>query len=297
MLFVQQVINGTVAGADYIILALGLSMVFGVMRVVNFAHGEYFMLGGLTGYLLTDRLNVGFGPAVLLALVVGAAGGLVTYWIFIWPLRNRSGGEEATFISTFGLSFIILYATDLYLGGAGRNVRGITGTVAVGGIKLEDQQLFATAVVALALVLIFLLLHRTRAGKEIRAVAQDPEAARLLGIRSGIVYSATFVIGGALAALAGVSVAPLTGVNPYSGQQQLIIAFVVVVVGGMGSLVGTVVAALAIGIITALVSTYLPGGWSAYVPYALLLLILVLRPNGLFGRAASANWRAARTAA
>jgi branched-chain amino acid transport system permease protein len=283
--FWQQVVNGLVNGADYILLALGLTLVFGVLRVVNFAHGEYFMLGGLAGYVATGPLGLPYAVAVPVALLVGAVGGMVTDVAFVRPLRGKS--EEAVFISTFGLSFILLYGVDLSLGDSERSVNGAaTGSLHLGGLVIENQQLVTVGMVIVAVGLVVALLRATRIGAQIRAVAQDPYAAELIGIKVGRVYSATFAIGGALGALAGVAISPLTSVDPFTGQTELITAFVIVVAGGMGSMAGTSIVAICLAIAEAMANTYLPSGDGNYVVYVFLILVLLLRPNGLFSSSA-----------
>lgn len=287
LVFWQQLVNGLVTGADYILLALGLSLVFGVLRVVNFAHGEYFMLGGLAGYVATGPLGLPYPVAVIIAIAVGALAGMITDVVFVRPLRGRS--EEALFISTFGLSFIILYGVDLATGDSERSVNGAaSGSVHLGGIVVENQQLATIGMVIVAVGIVVGLLRGTRIGTQIRAVAQDSYAAELVGIRVGRVYSVTFAIGGALGALGGVAISPLTSVNPFTGQTELITAFVIVVAGGMASMTGTAVVALGLGVAEAMANTYLPSGDGSYVDYVFLALVLLLRPDGLFSKARGA---------
>lgn len=296
LVFWQQLVNGLVTGADYILLALGLSLVFGVLRVVNFAHGEYFMLGGLAGYVATGPLGLPYPVAVLIAIAVGALAGMVTDIAFVRPLRGKS--EEAVFISTFGLSFVILYGVDLATGDSERSVNGAaSGSLHLGAIIIENQQLVTVGMVVVAVGLVVALLRGSRIGTQIRAVAQDSYAAELVGIKVGRVFSVTFAIGGALGALAGVAISPLTSVNPFTGQTELITAFVIVVAGGMASMAGTAAVALCLGVAEAMVNTYLPSGDGSYTDYVFLVLVLLLRPNGLFSRSRGALGGATSVAA
>lgn len=281
-LLVQELINGIVSGAVYILIAVGLSLIFGVLRVVNFAHGEFYMIGGFTTYILTTSIGLPYIVTVLVAGVAGFVLGALAERITVRPLRKAP--EDAVFLSTFGLSLVLLYAVKMLLGNEPKPVTSsFSGQLAVAGLTVSTQQVFAVGVCALLVGVLMWLLHRSPWGLVIRAVAQDRDSAGLMGVDVDRVYWVTFAIAGAMAALAGASVAPIFSVNPFSGQDVLIRAFIIVIAAGMGSVPGAVVVGLCLGIAESLAAGYLPNGSREFVGYALVLLVLLVRPYGLFG--------------
>lgn len=283
-LFTQELVNGVVSGAVYVLTAIGLSLIFGTLKVVNFAHGEFYMVGGFFAFLLTDSLGVAYLPAVLMAGVGGAIIGLAAERIAVRPLRRAP--EDTVFLSTFGLSLILLYSVKALLGAEPRLVfTPFIGIINVGGIILAQQQVLVIAVAIVLIALLFLTLRRSKIGLAVRAVALDRDTAGLMGINVDRVYMLTFATAAGIAAVAGALVAPLFTVNPFSGQDVLIKAFIVVIAAGLGSLPGTVIVGMGLGIAENMAAGYLPAGSRDFVGYILIALVLLLRPQGLFGTA------------
>ncbi|HEY4280957.1 MAG TPA: branched-chain amino acid ABC transporter permease [Conexibacter sp.] len=280
-LFAQEIVNGVVQGGVYVLVAIGLSLVFGVLKVVNFAHGEFYVVGGFVAYLCTASLGLPYWSAVVLAALAGLAVGAVAERLAVKPLRGAP--EDAVFLSTFGLSLVLLYGVKLLLGGQPHTVAtSFTGDMHFAGVVLTDQQLVLIALTIVLVGALFVVLRRSYVGLVLRAVAQDRATGSLMGIEVERVYWAAFAVAAALAAVAGAIVAPLYSVNPYSGQDILITAFIVVIAAGLGSLPGAVMVGLGLGIAEALAAGYGPSGSRQYVAYVLVVAVLLFRPQGLF---------------
>jgi branched-chain amino acid transport system permease protein len=282
--FFQELVNGVVQGAVYVLVAIGLSLVFGVLKVVNFAHGEFYVVGGFAAYIVTSTLGLPYWLAVILAAVTGLVVGGIAERLAIRPLREAP--EDTVFLSTFGLSLVLLYGVKLLLGGRHRAVpTSLNHAFSVGGLAISAQQIFVIVVTIVLVGLLFLVLQRSYLGLVLRAVAHDRATGGLMGINVEKVYWGAFAVAAALAAIAGAAVAPMFTVNPFSGQDILITAFIVVIAAGMGSLPGAVVVGLGLGIAEALVAGYLPSGSRDWVAYILIVAVLLFRPQGLFGGA------------
>jgi branched-chain amino acid transport system permease protein len=280
-LFAQEIANGVVQGGVYVLVAIGLSLVFGVLKVVNFAHGEFYVVGGFIVYLCTSSLGLPYWLAVVLAALAGLLVGAVAERLAVKPLRDAP--EDAVFLSTFGLSLVLLYGVKLLLGGQPRAVStSFNGDLHFAGVVLTDQQLVLILLTVVLVGALFVVLRRSYVGLVLRAVAQDRATGSLMGIEVERVYWAAFAVAAALAAVAGAIVAPLYSVNPYSGQDILITAFIVVIAAGLGSLPGAVMVGLGLGIAEALAAGYLPSGSRQYVAYVLVVVVLLFRPQGLF---------------
>jgi branched-chain amino acid transport system permease protein len=284
-LFLQELANGVVQGAVYVLVAIGLSLVFGVLKVANFAHGEFYVVGGFTAFYATSTLGLPYWLAVIMAAVAGLVVGAIAERLAIRPLRNAP--EDSVFLSTFGLSLVLLYGVKLLLGGRSRSVAtSFNHNFSFGGVAITEQQIFVVIVTILLVGVLFIVLQRSYLGLVLRAVAEDRATGGLMGINVERVYWGAFAVAAALAATAGAAVAPLFTVNPFSGQDILITAFIVVIVAGLGSLPGAVFVGLGLGIAEAMVAGYLPSGSRQWVVYVLVVAVLLFRPQGLFpGRA------------
>lgn len=283
-LLALQLVTGIALGAVYALLALGLSLVFGMLTVVNFAHGAFFMVGAFVGlYFLGLTGNFWFS-LVLTPLVVGALG-LLTERFLVRRLYGR--GIDDPLLLTFGLSWVLIEAMRVLFGIEGlpsSTPALLRGSVDLGFGFFPKYRLFlifATAVVVLAL---WLFLEKTRYGLIVRAGSRDGEICRVLGVDIARVWLIVFGIGTAIAGLSGVLAAPTRAVNPEMGIPVLAESFVVTVVGGMGSLPGAVVAGLLVGVVFSMTSLFAPDLAELSI-FVLMALVLLLRPQGFFGKA------------
>ena len=285
-LMIEQVINGIMTGAMYALFAVGLALILGVMDVVNTAHGEIYMLGAYT--TVGAVVGLGLGPWFYLPLtaLVGFCIGLLIELVFVRRLRRSRGTDVhlSSMILTFGIGMIIqnlalqifgpkfLKAPDL-----------LPGSTELWGMVFINEHLLASALAIACMALLTVFLRYTRVGRAIRATAQNPAAARLVGINTGRIAALTFAISAALAALAGALLAPLYYVQPTMGTNLLLKGFAVVIVGGMGSVPGAIVGALLLGISESVGATILSYGYKDAIGFMLLALTLLFRPAGIFG--------------
>lgn len=282
-MFQQFLVMSALSAAIFMLVALGFTLIFGIMRVVNFAHGEFVMVGAYGIYVAQGLLGLNYFIALpLAALATGAFGLLAERLVF----RRFGGDELGGMIAALALAVAIKGAVTVVFGVEGPPVeRPLSGVIRLGGAVLPKDQLFAAAV-AFALVLAtYLLLHHSRLGLAMRAVAQEPESARLQGITPWRTYPAAFGIGCLLAGFAGALMAPIYSIEPYMGDSALMKAFVVVVLGGLGSIPGALIAAMLLGAIDAGISLLYDATAAALASFLAVILLLVVRPAGLLGRA------------
>lgn len=285
-LFLQYLANGLVTGTFYALSALGLTLILGLMRVVNFAHGELYMLGGVIGWWATTRLGLDFfSGLVLVAIVMGAFGWLVDRFLIE---RIRDQGEEPSILLTIGLSILLANTALLVVGTAPLKVEAplSAAPLFLGPIVITKLRIFAVALSAVLIVTAWLVIHKTRLGRAMRATFQDPMAARLVGVRTANVYAATFAMGTVIASLAGMLLGSIYSAQVAIGGLVSIKAFVVVILGGMGSFAGAIAGGLLLGVAEALWGGYVATGWVDIIGFALVILTLLFRPYGLFSKRA-----------
>jgi len=283
-LLALQVFTGLALGAIYVLLAVGLSLIFGMLTVVNFAHGAFFMLGAYVGVFAAEQTGSFWAALVLAPLAVAAVGMVCERWL-IRPLYGR--GIDYPLLLTFGLAYIMVEGVRIVFGKSGLpfdTPELLQGSVSLGFADFPTYRLFVIAVVAALLLGLWLLIERTSFGLIVRAGARDPVIVRVLGIDVSRVWLLVFGMGTGIAALAGVLSAPLQGVSPEMGTSVLTVAFVVTVVGGMGSLMGAVVAGLLVGVVESLAVLFFPEAAKVSM-FVLMAGVLLVRPQGLFGRA------------
>ena len=276
-------VSGLVNSGVYALLALGFSLIFGVARIVNIAHTAFYMLAA---YALYGLLVIGGLPLLLaipLAVVGVVALSLVCYKLVIEPVRQH---ESAVLIATIALALIFQESLLVAFGGSFRGIpNAVEGVVSIIGVRVSYQRLIVLVVVALTLVATWYLLNRTRLGLAIRTAANDQEIANLMGINVGRVAMYTVGISVALAAIAGVVVAPVFVVDPLMWLAPLVTMLAIVVLGGLGSLKGSVIGAFIIGYVEAITVFVVPSGsyLKGAVALSIMILVLLLRPEGLFG--------------
>ena len=282
--YLFQTLNGLGLGMIYFLISVGLTLIFGLLNFVNFAHGAFFLLGSYLCYT-TVTLTGNFWLSLLVApLVVG-----LLAWLLERSLIRRIYHLPHTFqiLVTLGIALIIHAASIMLWGPVGKSVPTpdlLRGIVRLGNFAYPQYRLFLIGFAALVAVALWLLLERTRFGALVRAGSESTETVSLLGTNIFRLFSITFALGVALAGLAGVLSAPLRGANPFLGPEILGVAFVVVVIGGMGSFGGALAAGLMVGVVQSLMASLWPQGSSLMI-YAAMAVVILLRPYGLFGRA------------
>jgi branched-chain amino acid transport system permease protein len=281
------VLEGLVSAAVLSLTALGLSLVFGVMRIVNVAHGEFFMLGAVLAWVVSNMLGahpaVGFVAALVVApLVVGAIALLAERLV----LRRLNYNPESTIVATIGLLYIIQQLALTFYGPEARPVSPpFSYRVLLPWFGYSGYKLSIVAIAALLLVATWLVLTRTKIGLLMRATQYDSETAQAFAIPVDRVYAGVFALGAMLAAVAGVLIVPISQAHYLMGQDPLLLSFIVVIIGGLGSLRGTVVAAILIGLSDGVISMFFSPTLAKIVATLAVALVLVFRPQGLFGAA------------
>lgn len=281
---VAQVFTGLVLGMIYVLLAIGLSLIFGLMTVVNFAHGALYMLGAYFGVFLLTYTKSFWVALIVAPLMVGALGLLIERFL-IRRLYGRSPDDPL--LLTFGLSLILVEGVKVFWGKIGLTLdppRALAGAVDLGFMTFPAYRLFLIAITAAVLIALYLFLERTNIGLIIRAGSRDPLMVRALGIDLGRIWLVVFGIGTALAGLAGILAGPMRGAYAEMGVTMVIESFVVIVVGGMGSLLGAVVAGLLIGQVVGLTTLFVPK-LAEIMVFLVMAVVLLVRPSGLFGEA------------
>jgi branched-chain amino acid transport system permease protein len=283
-LIALQLFAGLALGAIYVLFAIGLSLIFGMLTVVNFAHGAFYMVGAYVGlYIL--MLGGNFWLCLIAVPLVVGLFGLVVERFLIRPLYGR--GIDYPLLLTFGLSYVMVELVRIAFGKSGYpfdTPEILQGAVDIGVGYFPLYRLFVIAVTVVILAGLWLFLERTRFGLIIRAGARDPQIVRILGVDISRVWLVVFGLGTAIAGVAGLLAAPLQGVIPEMGGPILAEAFVVTVVGGMGSLMGAVLAGLLVGVVVSMTSLFAPE-MSKVAIFALMAVVLLIRPQGFFGRA------------
>ncbi len=281
---IEQLFNGLVSGAVYALMASGLSLIWGTLKMLNFAHGEFYMLGGFGVYL--GLLLAGFSPLLAVPLAMLGAGvvGIVAGRLVIHPLLDQPGWDVSPVIATLGLS-ILFQNLALHLWGERfKNIPYyIEGGVDLLGIRMAWQRVLIVAVTVVMIAVVVIALRRTWWGRALRATAQDRDAAMLAGINVYAVYLWTMGLAAALAALAAAMLAPIYSVNPWMGTALLLKAFIVCVLGGLGSLGGAILGGILLGTTESLTVILWSSEWKDVVAFVLLILVLWVRPAGLLG--------------
>jgi len=282
-LLLFQVMTGLALGSILVLMALGMSLILGMLTIPNFAHGAFYMIGAYAGVAVYGATGSFLAAAIGAPLAVGVLG-IATEWALVRPLYGR--GLDYPIVLTFGLAYAAVELIRIMFGKEGipfEIPEMLQGVVYLGFGYFPLYRLFLIAFCFVTVGALYLLLEGTRFGLVIRAGATDPEIVRILGIDAGRIYMLVFGLGASLAGLAGLLAAPLRGVTPEMGIPVLVQAFVVTVVGGMGSILGASVAGLLVGVVMSLTSFFSPK-FAELSMFALMALTLILRPRGLFGR-------------
>lgn len=278
----QYLINGIVLGSMYGLVAVGLSLMFSVMRVVNMAHGELYMAGAYLTWFVATVHHANYWIAVLAAIAGGAVIGLVLERIVFRPTY---GSDTGSLIASLGLVIVFQEAVFLLAGGRIKAVRPFSeGVQSLGSVSVTNQRLGVLGAAIVLLVALTVFLQRSKRGHALRASAQNPLAAGLVGINIHRMSALAVALGMTLATLAGGLLSPVFDLTPFMGARLTGVAFVIIVTGGMGSIGGAIIASFLIGLVESLFGAYVSIQWSFAVSFVLMILVLMIRPKGLFGR-------------
>lgn len=274
-------LNGITIGLSIALIAVGLTLIFGVMDIVNFAHGEFYMLGAYGTIVILPFVG-NFWLGLALAVVAVGVVSIGIERLTLRPIRERDPLQSL--IVTFGLVLVLQQAVLSIMGGQQRGMpTPLRGTVTVAGITYPWNRIGAIVGAILMIGFLFVFLSRTRLGIMMRASAQDLDTARTLGVPADRVFATSFAISAVLAAVAAGFLAPIRGVQPTMSLSVILDAFIVVIVGGLGSVFGAVIAALLIGVIQAMAVIWLPAYMTQIIALGVLIVVLLVKPEGLFG--------------
>ena len=289
--FFQQLINGLSLGAIYALIALGYTMVYGVLRLINFAHGDVYMLGAFAGYYIANLLALDANPSILGAIVVtlGAmaicAGiGIVIERLAYRPVRHHS--RLTSLITAIGVSLLLEYGGQVVFGATPRFFPQMirSEVYAIGGVQITNQSLLIIVVAIVVMFGLEFIVHRTKIGKAMRATSYNLAVAKLMGINTDFVIAFTFALGSALAAAGGVMVAlAIPRIDPLMGLMTGLKAFVAAVLGGIGNIPGAMIGGVLIGLMETWIGATSYSTYRDAVAFAVLILILLLRPAGIMG--------------
>jgi len=286
----QQGINGIVVGSLYVLVALGLTLIYGVLVQINFAHADIVTLGAFAAYFFTHVLGGNYLASIAVALVVGAAlGWLMNAFIFA-PLRNR-GNELLPLIATIGVSIMLQNTMLAWFGPIpfAFDTPYSNDVIRVAGMFFTVQSVLIIVVSTATIGLLYAFMKFTFLGKALRAVSQDRETAGLMGINPNQLIMLTFVIASALAGMGGAMLGPVLVLTPFAGTSVIVKAFAIVIIGGFGNVEGTIIAGLLVGLIESYTTQFLDPGLIDIVVFALLLLTLAIRPTGLIAEKREEN--------
>jgi branched-chain amino acid transport system permease protein len=282
--YLQLLLNGIVIGVIYALVAMGLSLIFGVLEIVNFAHGEFYMLGAMLAYFLTMNVGLGYWATVLAVTAVAVGLGYVLYEALLASLQGS--GFERSILLTLGLSMVLQNGAVFLFTTTPRMVQTPHSytNIVVGDVRVSLMRVLALVLGLLAFGALYLILYRTRVGKAMRGAAQNRDAALMVGIDPRAVSRLAVAIGIGLSGLAGAALAPVYAVHPLMGFSFVFKAFAIIIIGGLGNIAGAAIAAVALGIVESVVGGFLPLVMVDALVFSSMIAILLLRPQGLFGR-------------
>jgi branched-chain amino acid transport system permease protein len=276
-----MLVNGILAGFIYVMMALGFTLIFGIMRVVNFAHGEFYMIGAIVVLFLFGVLGWPFVLAIVAGGIVSALLGIILERVLF---RLVVGQELPSMIMSLGVGIVLQSAVLILFGPSEQAVpRPISGTWSFFDASVPWDRTVVLLCSLLFLGVFYVFLKFSRIGLAMQAVAQDPEIASLMGVEPGLIYSSAFGIACLLAGLAGALMAPIYTIGPYMGEMPMLKAFVVVILGGLGSIPGAVLGGLLIGLTESVLSTLTDTTAALIASFAIVLLVVLVWPNGLMG--------------
>jgi branched-chain amino acid transport system permease protein len=280
----QLTLNGIALGLLYALIAVGLSLIFGVMEIINFAHGELLMLGAFAMTFALPVVGLLYWPALAASLFATMLAGFVIFEILL--VRLKPDEFERSILITLGLSIILIHTVQYLFTATPRMVDtqyGFDG-VAIGTIRLTWTRLIGAGAAIVAFTGLYLTLRFTQFGRAMRAIAQNREAALMVGIRPRTVARNAVILAAGLCGLAGSALAPIQLVTPYMGQFLIFKAFALVIIGGLGNIPGAVVAAVALGLVESWIGGFFTAAWQEGAVFVIMIVVLMMRPDGLFKR-------------
>jgi branched-chain amino acid transport system permease protein len=278
--FLQQLLNGIIIGMIYSLMAVGLTLIFGILKVLNFAHGQLYMLGAFGTYYFYSSFGMNYFLSLVLSIICVSLLGILFERITIEPLLGKD--LNSAFLTTFALGLIIANSVQYFFGATPKNIPSpINEPIQIGALILTGQKIFIVILSIILIISVGLFIKYTRLGKILRATSQNQLAATFVGINSKKVFRLTFMIATGLSAMAGSLLGPIMSVYPTMGSIVLIKSFVVVILGGLGSLSGAIYGGLFLGIIETLFGGYISSAWKDVLGYFILVLVLIFMPEGI----------------
>lgn len=285
MEFIQQLINGLSLGSIYALIALGYTMVYGIIKLINFAHGDIYMIGAFVGLYCGSTLKLSLIPTLIISMLGAALVGVIIEKIAYKPLRNSP--RITLLITAIGVSLLLQNGMRLLMGPSPKAFPKLLSkeVIKIGALSIETSKILMLAVSLVLVLLLQIIVYKTKVGKAMRGASHDIEAASLMGINVDNIISLTFAIGSALAGAAGVLVSlAFTVVEPYMGTIPGLKAFIAAVLGGIGSIPGALVGGLLIGLTETLTKAYISTTLSDAIVFGILIIILLVKPTGLLGK-------------
>ncbi|MDO5111759.1 MAG: branched-chain amino acid ABC transporter permease [Clostridia bacterium] len=282
--FIQQIVNGLVIGSTYALLTIGLTMIYGLMGVLNYAHGELYMLGGVIAYYAVEAMGCNFFLSIPLTMISCMVFGMLIERILIKRLYKAP--IVTTAIVTIGLSIFLQNTIFLFWGSMPKTINSPfpLAPINLAGIKVSSIRMFVLGVAVVAIVVTQIIIKKTRLGMALRATFQDKDVAAMSGINTRLVYTLTFAYGSMLAGLAGMLCGSFLTISPFMGTQQTNKAWAVAVMGGRGDIMGAIGSGFILGIVETLGAGYISSAYKDAFSFIIVVLVLVFKPNGLFSR-------------
>lgn len=283
--FLQQVINGLSLGSIYALIALGYTMVYGIIKLINFAHGDIYMLGAYVAFITTTYFGFSFFPAMIASMVVCGILGVLIERIAYKPLRHAT--RIAALITAIGVSYVLEYTTQYVMGSEVKTYPTLLSNASftLGPVTISMQQVYIFTITIVLMITLQLIIKKTKMGRAMRAVSVDEDAAKLMGINVDTTISFTFLLGSSLAGVAGILVGIYyNSIDPLMGMIPGLKAFIAAVFGGIGSVPGAMIGGLFIGIAETMVVAYGSSLYRDAIVYLILILILIIKPDGLLGK-------------
>ena len=282
----NQIMSGITLGCSYALVGAGMSLIWGTLQLINLAHGELYMLGAYMAWLAIKVGGVPVIPGIIIGVICAAVIFFVIQFLTVRPLLAQSGDRgNSPYILTMGLSILLQNVALRVFGERYQNIPYyLDKTYKIGGLTIAGQRLLVIVSSIIVIVALMWVMNNTKLGRGIRAVAQDGEYAPIMGVNSSRMYTVTYMIAGTLAAFAGIMLAPIYSVNPWMGTQVQTKGLACCVLGGLGSFEGAIVGGMIIGIAEALATMLIGAEWKDMVAYLILVVVLWVKPSGLFGK-------------
>jgi len=282
---IQNLINGIISGSYYAVLGVGLTVTWGVLKMINVAHGNFYMMGAYMFYTFSIIMGFPVIPSIIAGVAAVFVLGMIMERFVLAPSLGRGKFGDTPFILTLAMGILLENVAQLAWGEKNVGVPYFNDSIIkVMGITMAAQRLIVAAVAIITLIIVLVIIKKTKFGWAVSATAQNTFSAALMGINTKKIYMVTFGIATALCAIAGSLLAPIYGINPWMGESIQLKSFVVCIVGGLGSVGGSIIAGLLLGIIESFATQFLGTGWQNVIAYALVLVMFWFRPAGIFGK-------------